>query len=64
MPSSCEDLIYGLLSDAPMTANKASRRVGVTNKTALRAVMRLALTTGDVHYRQSGRVHIFWREKA
>jgi predicted ArsR family transcriptional regulator len=64
MPSSYEDLIYGLLSEGPMTANEVARRVGVTNKTALRALMRLALTRGDVRYRQSGRVHIFWRERA
>jgi len=37
-------------------------KLGVNHKTAMRALMRLALTREDVHYKNSGRIHMFWRE--
>jgi predicted ArsR family transcriptional regulator len=62
MPGRYEDVIYGILSREPVTANEVAKRVGVTNKTALKTLMQLALTRKDVHYKASGRIHIFWRE--
>jgi hypothetical protein len=59
MPSRYEDLIYGPFSEESTTANEVNRRVGMTNKTASRAP-----TRRGVRYKQSGRVHVFWREKA
>jgi predicted ArsR family transcriptional regulator len=63
MPGRYEDIINGILSREPVTVNEVARRVGVTNKTALKTLMQLALTRKDVHYKPSGRIHIFWREK-
>jgi Mn-dependent DtxR family transcriptional regulator len=62
MPSRYEDRIYGMLSKEPVTPNEVALKLGVNHKTAMRALMRLALTREDVHYKNSGRIHMFWRE--
>jgi len=64
MPSRYEDKIYKLLSREPVTANEIALKLGVTHKTALRVLMHLALTRRDIRYKNSGRIHLFWREKS
>jgi predicted ArsR family transcriptional regulator len=52
-----------MLSDEPVTPNEVAKKLGINYKTAKDALMRLAITKKDVRYRNSGRIHIFWREK-
>jgi predicted transcriptional regulator len=54
--------IYRILSD-PVTPNEVAKKLGITQKTAQRVLMHLALTREDVKYKNSGRIHIFWKEK-
>jgi ribosomal protein S25 len=54
--------VYDVLSE-PVTPNEVARRMGITQKTAQRVLMHLALTKDDVKYKNSGRIHIFWRTK-
>ena len=61
MPSKYEEDIYRILSDEPVTANEISIKMGISHKTALKALMHLALTRDDVHYKNSGRLHLFWK---
>lgn len=53
-----ESKIYEMLSKEPVTANELAVKLGITHKTAL---MHLALIREDVHYKNSSRIHIFWR---
>ena len=62
MASRYEERIYGMLSDEPVTPNEIAKRIGVSHKTAQRVLMHLALTRGDVRYKNSGRIHLFWRK--
>ncbi|RLF12259.1 MAG: hypothetical protein DRJ69_01095 [Thermoprotei archaeon] len=61
MTSRYEAKVYDMLSEGPVTAGEVAKKIGVTHKTALRILMHLALTRKDVMYRNSGRIHIFWR---
>jgi len=61
--SKFEDRIYELLSLEPVTPSEMAKKVGVTYKTAQRALMHLALTRKDVAYKNSGRIHIFWKKE-
>jgi len=61
MPDKYEEEIYRMLSSGPVTPNEVALKLGITHKTALRALMHLALTREDVRYKNSGRIHIFWR---
>ena len=61
MPSKYEGTIYQVLSDEPVTANEISIKLKIAHKTALKALMHLALTKDDVHYKNSGRIHLFWK---
>jgi len=61
MPGRYEKDIYRILSNEPVTANEVAIKLGITHKTALKALMRLALTEGDVKYKNSGRIHLFWK---
>jgi predicted ArsR family transcriptional regulator len=63
LPSRYEDRIYEMLSDEPVTPNEVAKKLGVNFKTAKDVLMHLAVTRKDVHYKASGRIHIFWREK-
>ena len=56
------EAVYRILSD-PVTPNEVAKKLGVTQKTAQRVLMHLALTREDVKYKNSGRIHIFWKEK-
>jgi predicted transcriptional regulator len=57
-----DEAVYRILSD-PVTPNEVAKKLGVTQKTAQRVLMHLALTREDVKYKNSGRIHIFWKEK-
>lgn len=57
-----EEVVYRILSD-PVTPNEIAKKVGVTQKTAQRILMHLALTRENVKYRNSGRIHIFWKSE-
>ena len=62
MGSKFEESIFQMLSREPVTANEVARKLEISHKTALRALMHLALTKEDVFYKNSGRIHLFWRE--
>jgi predicted ArsR family transcriptional regulator len=61
MASRYEERIYGMLSEEPVTPSEVANKIGVTHKTAQRVLMQLALTKQDVRYKNSGRIHLFWR---
>ena len=63
MGSRFEESIYQMLSREPVTANEIAKKLEISHKTALRALMHLALTKEYVFYKNSGRIHIFWKEK-
>jgi ribosomal protein S25 len=52
-----------MLSDEPVTPNEVAKKLGVNFKTAKDVLMHLAVTKKDVHYKASGRIHIFWRKR-
>jgi len=62
MVSRYEESIYRMLSREPVTPNEVARELEISHKTALRALMHLALTKKDIRYKNSGRIHLFWRE--
>ncbi len=57
-----DDAVYHILSD-PFTPNEVAKKLGATQKTAQRVLMNLAHTKKDVKYKNSGRIHILWKEK-
>lgn len=61
MPSRYEETVYNTLSDEPVTPNEVAKKLGITHKTAKDALMHLAVTRKDVRYKNSGRIHIFWK---
>lgn len=61
LPSRFEEAVYGLLSEEPMTPSEVAERLGINYKTAKDALLHLAATRRDVRYRNSERIHIFWR---
>jgi len=61
MPSKFEESIYRMLSDEPVTPNEVAGKLGISHKTAQRALMHLALTKNDIKYKNSGRIHLFWK---
>ena len=63
MPSNYEEEIYEMLSKEPLVPSEVAKRLGIDFRTAKDALMRLALTKKDVHYKTAGRIHIFWRER-
>jgi predicted ArsR family transcriptional regulator len=62
MGSRFEESIYRMLSREPVTPNEVAKKLEISHKTALRALLHLALTMEDVYYKNSGRIHLFWRE--
>ena len=63
MPSRYVKAIYSMLSDEPVTPNEIAKKLGITHKTAKDALMHLAVTRNDVRYKNSGRIHMFWKGK-
>ena len=62
LASKYEERIYQMLSDEPVTLNEIAKKAEVTHKTAQRILMHLALTKDDVRYKNSGRIHLFWKK--
>lgn len=62
MGSKFEESVSRMLSREPVTANEVAKKLKISHKTALRVLMHLALTKEDVYYKNSGRIHLFWRE--
>jgi len=62
--SKFEERVYRMMSDEPVTPNEVARRIGVTHKTAQRVLMQLALTHDDIKYKNSGRIHLFWKGRS
>jgi predicted transcriptional regulator len=62
MTNKNEQKIYEMLSDEPLTPSEIAQKLKIAYKTAQRALMHLALTKEDVGYRNSGRIHIFWKK--
>lgn len=63
MPSRYEETIYNMLSDEPATPNEIAKKLGINYKTAKDALMHLTVTRKDVRYKNSGRIHMFWKGK-
>ena len=61
MTSKYEERVYHMLSDEPVTPNEIALKIDVAHKTAQRILMHLALTRKDVKYKNSGRIHLFWK---
>jgi Mn-dependent DtxR family transcriptional regulator len=61
MPGKYEKIIYEVLGDEPVTPNEVALRLKTTQKTAQKTLMQLALTRSDVKYKNSGRIHLFWK---
>jgi predicted transcriptional regulator len=62
--SKFEGRIYKMLSDEPVTPNEVAKKIEVSHKTAQRVLMHLALTRDDVKYKNSGRIHLFWKKES
>ena len=62
MVSKFEESVFQILSREPVTPNEVAQKLEISHKTALRTLMHLALTREDVYYKNSGRIHLFWRE--
>lgn len=63
MPSKYKETIYGMLSREPVTPNEIARKAGISHKTAKDVLMHLTVTKQEVKYKNSGRIHIFWKEQ-
>ena len=61
MVSKFERSIYKTLLRKPMTASEVAKKLEISHKPALEVLMHLALTREDIHYKNAGRIHIFWR---
>jgi len=63
MPGKYEEIVYEMLTDAPVTPNEVAQKLNITQKTAQKTLMQLALTKSDVKYKNSGRIHLFWKTR-
>ena len=61
MRNKFEEAIYPMLSREPVTPNEIAKKMKISHKTVLRALMHLTLMKEDVYYRNSGRIHLFWK---
>ena len=61
MRNEFEEAIYPMLSREPVTPNEIAKKMKISHKTVLRALMHLTLMKEDVYYRNSGRIHLFWK---
>lgn len=62
MAGKFEEPVYQTLSREPVIPNEIAKKLEISDKKVLRALMHLALTKEDVFYKNSGRIHIFWIE--
>jgi len=61
MPGKYEQMVYKMLSEEPVTPNEVAQKLNITQKTAQKTLMQLALTKSEVKYKNSGRIHLFWK---
>ena len=61
MPSKYEEAIYSMLSREPVTPNEVAKKLGISHKTAEDVLMHLTITRDEVNYKNSGRIHLFWK---
>ena len=61
MGSRFEESVYQILLREPVTPDEVAKKLQISDKTAQRALMHLALTNENVAYKNSGRIHIFWK---
>ena len=59
MGSRYEEKLYDMLTNEPVTPSEMAKRLGVTYKTAQRALMHLALTIDDLNDAEGITCHIF-----
>ena len=58
-----EENVYKILTYEPVTPNEIAKKLGISHKTAQRILMQLALIRDDIKYKNSGRIHLFWKAK-
>jgi len=56
-----EENVYKILTYEPVTPNEIAKKLGISHKTAQRILMQLALIKDDIKYKNSGRIHLFWK---
>jgi len=59
--SKFEGTIYQVLSRKPVTVNVITK-LKISHKKTFRALMNLVSTKEGIYYKNSGRIHHFWRE--
>jgi predicted transcriptional regulator len=64
MPGKYDEMIYKMLNDEPVTPNEVALKLRITQKTAQKTLMQLALTRSEVRYKSSGRIHLFWKSSS
>jgi Mn-dependent DtxR family transcriptional regulator len=62
MPGKYDEIIYKVLHDEPITPNEVALKLKISQKTAQKTLMQLALTRSDVRYKNCGRIHLFWKQ--
>jgi predicted ArsR family transcriptional regulator len=55
-----KDQVYKMLAQDPVTPSEVAKSLGISYKTAQRVLLELAATKGNVAYRKSGRIYLFW----
>jgi len=63
MPDRYKDQIYKMVAKQPVTPSEVANNLGISYKTAQKALLELAATREDVAYKKSGRIHLFWCRK-
>ena len=58
-----EENVYKILTYEPVTPSEIAKKLGISHKTAQRILMQLALIRDDIKYKNSGRIHLFWKAK-
>lgn len=62
MGSKFKKTVYRMLPHEPVTLNEMAKEYMMSHKTALRALMHLALTEDNVCYKDSWRIYLFGKE--
>jgi len=50
-----------MLSREPVTPNEVAKKLRISHKTAKDVLMHLTITRDEVNYKNSGRIHLFWK---
>jgi predicted Rossmann fold nucleotide-binding protein DprA/Smf involved in DNA uptake len=62
MTSKFEKTILDALSSEPVTPNELSSRLNMNYKTVQNVLLQLALKNKEIHFKNSGRIQLFWKE--